>query len=87
MLQEKRKIQVDSKLEVSSVWAIPDEYRGAIGSAILLAHGTGNDIEHPFLSHFHRALAEAGWLSVKFNFPYKELGRKAPDRMPLLKSI
>jgi predicted alpha/beta-hydrolase family hydrolase len=60
MLQEKRKIQVDSKLEVSSVWAIPDEYRSAIGSAILLAHGAGNDIEHPFLSHSHRVLAEAG---------------------------
>jgi predicted alpha/beta-hydrolase family hydrolase len=25
-------------------------------------------------------------LSVKFNFPYKEMGRKAPDRMPLLEN-
>jgi len=86
MQQEKRKIQVEPNIEVSSVWAIPDDYRGADGSAVILAHGAGNDMEHPFISHFHLAFAKAGLLSVKFNFPYKEAGRKAPDRMPLLES-
>jgi predicted alpha/beta-hydrolase family hydrolase len=38
----------------------------------------------PFLSHVHRALAERGVMTVKFNFPYKEQGRKAPDRAPVL---
>ena len=85
MQQEKRKIRVDPNAEVSSVWAIPDNYEGSDGSAVILAHGAGNDMEHPFLSHFHLAVA-AGLLSVKFNFPYKELGRKAPDPMPLLES-
>lgn len=86
MQQQRRKIQVDSGVEVSSVWAIPDHYHGRAGSAIILAHGAGSDMEHPFISHFHQALADAGLLSVKFNFPYKEQGRKAPDRMPLLES-
>lgn len=86
MRQEPRKIQVTPDIQVSSVWAIPDDYRNADGSAIILAHGAGNDMDHPFMSHFHLAFAEAGLLSVKFNFPYKELGRKAPDRMPLLES-
>ena len=86
MRQEPRKIQVAPDIEVSSIWAIPGDYRGADGSAVILAHGAGNDMDHPFMSHFHLAFAEAGLLSVKFNFPYKELGRKAPDRMPLLES-
>lgn len=84
MQQELRKIQITPDIRISSVWARPDDYRGAEGSAVILAHGAGNDMDHPFMSHFHQAFAEAGLLSVKFNFPYKELGRKAPDRMPLL---
>ncbi len=86
MHQEKRKIQVDPDIEVSSVWAIPDDYPANDGRAIILAHGAGNDMDHPFMSYVHHAFAEAGLLSVKFNFPYKEMGRKAPDRMPLLES-
>ncbi len=86
MQLENRKIQVDPAIEVSSVWAIPDAYPATGGSAIILAHGAGNDMEHPFISHFHLAFAQAGLLSVKFNFPYKEAGRKAPDRMPLLEN-
>ncbi len=86
MHQEKRKIRVDLDIEVSSVWAIPDDYPANDDRAIILAHGAGNDMDHPFISYVHHAFAEAGLLSVKFNFPYKELGRKAPDRMPLLES-
>ncbi|MGH8605026.1 MAG: alpha/beta hydrolase family protein, partial [Gammaproteobacteria bacterium] len=37
------------------------------------------------LSHVHQALADGGILTVKFNFPYKEAGRKAPDPPPRLK--
>jgi predicted alpha/beta-hydrolase family hydrolase len=86
MQQEHRKIQVDPTLEVSSVWAIPDDFQPRDGTGIILAHGAGNGMDHPFISHFHHAFAEAGLLSVKFNFPYKEAGRKAPDRMPLLEN-
>jgi predicted alpha/beta-hydrolase family hydrolase len=86
MQQEKRKIRVSPGAEVSSIWAIPDTYQGGDGRAIILAHGAGNDMEHPFMSHVHLACAEAGLLSVKFNFPYKESGRKAPDPLPLLEN-
>ena len=34
----------------------------------------------------HEALAQRGLLSVRFNFPYKERGGKAPDRPPLLEA-
>jgi predicted alpha/beta-hydrolase family hydrolase len=84
MWQEQRKIPVDSRLDVSSVWAIPDGYEASESSAIILAHGAGNNMEHAFISYFHAAFAEAGLLSVKFNFPYTDAGKKAPDRMELL---
>jgi len=38
-------------------------------------------MHNPFLSFVHEALARRGLLTVKFNFPYKELGRRAPDPM------
>lgn len=72
-------IPVDRGMQVSAVVAEPAEYRAGETDAIVLAHGAGADMHHPFMTFFHDALARAGWLSVKFNFPYKELGRKAPD--------
>lgn len=81
---ESRKIQVNPDTEVTGQWAIPETYRPGHDSGVILAHGAGNDMHHPFLSQIHLSLAEAGLLSVKFNFPYTEQGRKAPDRAALL---
>jgi len=77
-------IAVHPGLDISSVWAIPDEFAPGQTDAFILAHGAGNDMNHPFMCYFHEALAEAGLLSIKFNFPYTEQGRKAPDRPALL---
>jgi hypothetical protein len=56
MLLENRKITVDSKLEISSVWGVPDNYDAANrGSGIILAHGAGNDMHHAFIGYFHQA--------------------------------
>jgi len=82
---EERPIVVSPNKTVSSIWAIPDAY-GSHRTAVVVAHGAGNDMSNPFLSYVHERLAERGWLSVKFNFPYKELGRKAPDRPAVLET-
>jgi predicted alpha/beta-hydrolase family hydrolase len=50
----------------------------------LLAHGAGNGMRAPFLSGAAAGLAEGGVSSLRFNFPYMEAGRKAPDRAPVL---
>lgn len=80
----KRKIAVNAENKVSSVWLIPESYRASRKVAVILAHGAGNDMENPFLSYVHEQLAQKGVMTVKFNFPYKERGGKAPDRAPLL---
>ena len=38
----------------------------------------------PFVRFFHTELAQRGFLSVKFNFPYMEAGRKIPDKRDIL---
>jgi len=64
----------------SKVWAVPGNFDPGVGSALVLAHGAGAGMNHEFIRFFHEGLASNGVLSVKFNFPYMEAGRKAPDR-------
>lgn len=45
---------------------------------LLLAHGAGAGMEHGFLAALSKALANLGFRVVRFNFPYKERGKKMP---------
>lgn len=45
---------------------------------LLLAHGAGADMNHSFLSDLSEALSEQGFRVIRFNFPYKEQGKKLP---------
>lgn len=75
MRVERYKIEVEPGVEISSVWALPDKF----SAGLILAHGAGTDMNNRFLTFLHEASAERGILTVKFNFPYMEAGRKAPD--------
>ncbi len=55
-------------------------------TAVLLAHGAGNDMDSEFLRIFHAGLATRGFLCLRFNFLYKQAGRRVPDRRPLLEA-
>jgi predicted alpha/beta-hydrolase family hydrolase len=63
---------------VSGVYARPD----SPFATLVVAHGAGAGMEHPFLSGFTRALNEESVATLRFNFPYREAGRKFPDRPP-----
>ncbi|MET3175038.1 UNVERIFIED_ORG: putative alpha/beta-hydrolase family hydrolase [Arthrobacter sp. UYCu721] len=63
-------------VEVSGVYARPDSPFGTL----VVAHGAGAGMDHPFLSGFTRALNGDGVATLRFNFPYREAGRKFPDR-------
>jgi predicted alpha/beta-hydrolase family hydrolase len=52
--------------------------------AVLLAHGAGSDRNAPALVAVAEALEAAGIPSLRFDFPYRLAGRKAPDRPPVL---
>jgi uncharacterized protein len=52
--------------------------------AVLLAHGAGSDHRAPALVAVADALAAAGIPSLRFDYPYRAAGRRAPDRPPVL---
>jgi hypothetical protein len=54
--------------------------------AVLLAHGAGADMNAATLTTVADALAAAKIPSLRFNFPYKAAGRRAPDRPPVLEA-
>jgi predicted alpha/beta-hydrolase family hydrolase len=65
------------------------DFEGAAGRrrpdrAALLAHGAGADRNAPALVVTAHALAAAGIPSLRFDFPYRTAGRRAPDRPPVL---
>lgn len=59
--------------------------RGA-DRAVLLAHGAGADMNAAALTIVADALADARIPSLRFDFPYRRAGRRAPDRPPVLES-
>jgi predicted alpha/beta-hydrolase family hydrolase len=48
-------------------------------ATIVVAHGAGAGMDHPFLIGFARACLEEGIAVLRFNFPYVESGRRSPD--------
>jgi predicted alpha/beta-hydrolase family hydrolase len=62
----------------------PAAGRRRVDRAVLLAHGAGAGRDAAPLVATARALAEAGIPSLRFDFPYRAAGRKAPDRPPTL---
>lgn len=48
-------------------------------ATLVLAHGAGAGMDHPFMAGFARAMGEAGVATVRFNFPYLQRGRRSPD--------
>lgn len=82
MRELERRIRVDDRNAVSSVWRVPEDYDGRM--AVILAHGAGNDMHSPFIGAMHEHWSSAGVMAVKFNFPYKERGGRLPDRAEVL---
>jgi uncharacterized protein len=54
-------------------------------ATIVVAHGAGAGMDHPFLVGFARACGEEGLATLRFNFPYLESGRRSPDTEAVLR--
>jgi uncharacterized protein len=62
--------------DVSAAWHHAD------GPILIVGHGAGAGMDHPFIVGFCEALAGEGVAAVRFNFPYMEASRRSPDRAP-----
>ena len=48
-------------------------------ATLVVAHGAGAGMDHPFIAGFCRAMAEERVATLRFNFPYIARGRRSPD--------
>jgi predicted alpha/beta-hydrolase family hydrolase len=71
----------DGRVRVSGLYARPTKP----AATLVIAHGAGAGMEHPFLSGFSRAMNDEGVATLRFNFVYLENGRRSPDPEPLLR--
>ena len=64
------------------------DYPASSGHApvLLLAHGAGAGEEHPWMIRVAHGLAERGVGVRTFNFPYREAGRRLPDKAAVLEA-
>jgi uncharacterized protein len=69
------------RLVTEYAWQGP---RTGIDRAVLLAHGAGSDMHGAALLAVADALAAAKIPSLRFNYPYRTAGKKAPDRPKVL---
>jgi len=79
MESRKVSIPVGQDEKVSGVISIPDGFQPSQTIGVILAHGAGNDMDSPLLVAAANGLCREGFLTLRFNFPYKEKGRKSPD--------
>ncbi len=57
----------------------PARFRAGKAPAVILAPGAGSDRTHPLLTALADGLAAAGYVAVRFDFPYRAAGRRRPD--------
>jgi predicted alpha/beta-hydrolase family hydrolase len=69
---------------VSGVLGIPEWWPTGSRISVVLAHGQRTNHDDPQIANLHRELTERKFLTLRFNFPFAEAKRKAPDPMPVL---
>jgi predicted alpha/beta-hydrolase family hydrolase len=77
-------ISITKDETVSAILTMPANAKKSYESGVITAHGAGNDMENELLIAFTDGLARAGYPALRFNFPYKEKGQKAPDNQTKL---
>ena len=75
---ERMRFAVEGTGEVSAILLRPEGARWLL----VLAHGAGAGMTHPFLEKLARELADAGVATFRYQFPYMEERRRVPDLRP-----
>jgi uncharacterized protein len=78
-MDEKLRIDAGGR-PVSGLWSEPTR----AAALVVLAHGAGSDMRHPFYEGISEGLSGEGIATLRFNFPYSEEGRRSPDRPAVL---
>src|SRR6476660_3381616 len=68
-------IKVTEAQHVSGLLLVPDGAR----ACLVLAHGAGAGMSHPFMTGIASGLQERGVATLRYQFPYMERGSRRPD--------
>jgi predicted alpha/beta-hydrolase family hydrolase len=79
-MSKSARFEVPNAGEVSAIFERPRNAE----SLLVLAHGAGAGMNHPFMQSLGSELAEAKVATFRFQFPYMEQQRKIPDRPAVL---
>src|SRR5229473_3248153 len=77
---DKLRFAVPGNGEVSALLVRPATARWLL----VLGHGAGAGMTHPFLEKLAGELAEVGVATLRYQFPYMEERRRVPDKPELL---
>lgn len=69
--------------QTTGTWDVPES---AMRAALVLGHSAGGDYRAKLLQAVAAGIASRGVAVCRFNFPYKDAGRKAPDPRPKLEA-
>lgn len=70
---------------VSGVLGVPRWWPTGSRVSVVIAHGATDSMDDPVIAHLHRELTERRYLTLRFNFPFAEAGKRRPDSMPVLR--
>jgi predicted alpha/beta-hydrolase family hydrolase len=84
MVKEPTSIEIIGMGNVSAVLSGPDQPGDSNKTGVIIAHGAANDMNSSLIVAVADGLASAGYTTLRFNFPYKEKGKKSPDTEPTL---
>ncbi|HUL93161.1 MAG TPA: alpha/beta family hydrolase [Burkholderiales bacterium] len=68
-------IRLEGERTVSGLLQVPADAR----ACLVLAHGAGAGMRHPFMAAAAQGLAGRGVATLRYQFPYMERGSKHPD--------
>ncbi len=70
-------LAIDGERTIRAVLGVPRTT--TMAAMLVLAHGANGNMDQPLIAGLHEKLARQGLVTVRFNFPYAEAGRKRPD--------
>jgi predicted alpha/beta-hydrolase family hydrolase len=76
---EERLAVTTPKGDVPAAAIVPPRAR----ALLVVAHGAGAGMDHPFIAGFCRAAADEHVATLRFDFPYMAAGRRSPDPAPV----
>ncbi len=79
---EVRGVLGESRSAVSAAWIAPADPV----AWLVVAHGAGAGMDHPFIVGFCRAMVSHGVATARFDFRYMNAGRRSPDPEPALRA-